>query len=78
MGVSGEGIKTIHELHEIHETGRLSSEIAMFNHQTAILDNLYSCLGQFFSDSIVADSGLHPDCLRLLRQNVVQMGRHIF
>ena len=49
----------------------------MFNHQTAILNDLYSSLGQFFSDSVMANSGLHPDGFWFLSEYVVQMARHI-
>src|SRR5687768_9347595 len=35
-------------------TRGLSSHVAMLNHQTAILNYLYSSLGQFFSDRSVA------------------------
>jgi hypothetical protein len=49
----------------------------MLDHQAPILDDFNTRLGQLLGDRAIGDSGLHPNDFRLLRQNVVEVGRHI-
>ena len=54
----------------------LSCQVPMIDHETAILNNLNPGFRECLGYSIVANSGLQPDRLGLLRQNIFDVRRH--